>query len=210
MTRCLYVVDPASVLYTLDSVTGSSRVVGSVGIANVTDIAFHGPTLYGVGFSQFLRIDPDTGTGTTIGSIGFSTNGLAVASDGTIFAGTTTGQLVSINSATGAGAVVGSFGGGLISSGDLAFDSNDELFGALEQAGTVVLASIDRNSGAATPIGPTGVARVYGLAFHCCRLYGSTDGGELVDINAASGSATIIGKNALIQWGMAARPCCHC
>ena len=124
MSRCLYVVDPVSNLYTLDAATGSSRTIGSVGIANVTDIAFHGPTLYGVSFAQLLRLDPDRATGTTIGSIGFTTNGLAVAADGTIYAGTTTGELITINPVTGAGTLVGSFGGGLTSSGDLAFDSN--------------------------------------------------------------------------------------
>ena len=86
MCKCLYVVDPVSRLYTLDSATGSTRIVGPVGVANVTDIAFHGPTLYGVSFTQFLRLDPDTGAGTVIGATGFSTNGLAVASDGRIYA----------------------------------------------------------------------------------------------------------------------------
>ena len=76
---------------------------------------------------------------------------------------------------TGAGTLVGAFGSGLSSSGDLTFDSNDSLFAALAQGGTVMLARIDRGSGAATVIGPTGVPNVYGLAFHCCRLYG-TDG----------------------------------
>jgi sugar lactone lactonase YvrE len=211
MPRCLYVVDPVSNLYTVDPATASTRQVGTVGIGNVTDIAFHGPTLYGVSFSQLLRLDPDTGVGTSIGAIGFTTNGLAVAADGTIYAGTTpAGQLVQINPVTGAGTLVGTFGAGLSSSGDLAFDSNDRLFGALDQGGTVVLASIDPSSGAATVIGPTGVPNVYGLAFHCCRLYGTTDAGELADINVASGSATVIGKNTLTQWGMTAQSCCTC
>jgi outer membrane protein assembly factor BamB len=207
---CLYVVDPASILYVLDAATASPRDVGPVGIANVTDIAFHGPTLYGVSFSQFLRLDPDTGSGTTIGPIGFSTNGLAVAADGTIYAGTTAGELITINPVTGGGTLVGNFGGGMTSSGDLVVDANDNLYGALNQAGTVVLARIDRTSGAAKVIGPTGLPTVYGLAFLCCHLFGTTNAGELVNINVASGAATVIGTNTLTQWGMAARPCCGC
>lgn len=210
MARCLYVADPVSRLYTLDPVTASPNLEGPVGMANVTDIAFHGPTLYGVSFSQLLRLNPDTGAGVAIGAIGFTTNGLAVAADGTIYAGTTAGQLIRINPVSGAGTLVGNFGGGLTSSGDLAFDSNDVLYGALNSAGTVVLARIDRNTGAATVIGPTGFNTVYGLAFFCCRLYGATSPGELLDINVASGKATVIGKNTLTQWGMAVRPCCGC
>ena len=210
MSKCLYVVDPISQLYTLDPSTGSSKLVGPAGIASVTDIAFHGPTLYGATFSELLRLNPDTGAGVVIGGIGFTTNGLAVASDGTIYAGTTAGELIRINPVTGAGTLVGNFGGGLTSSGDLAFDSNDVLYGALQSGGNVVLAQLDRNTGAATTIGPTGLSTLYGLAFFCCRLYGTSSAGELVDINVASGSATVIGRNTLTQWGMTARPCCRC
>jgi hypothetical protein len=210
MSRCLFVVDPTSNLHTLDAATGSSRTVGPVGIANVTDIAFHGPTLYGVSFSQLLRLDPDTAVGTIIGSIGLTTNGLAVATDGTIYAATTGGELITINPVTGAGTLVGSFGGGLTSSGDLAFDSNDVLYGALNQAGGVVLARIDRATGAATVIGSTGLPTVYGLAFLCCHLFGTTERGELVLISVDSGAATIVGRNGLTQWGLSARPCCSC
>lgn len=210
MSGRLYVVDPTSRLYTLDPATASPRLVGPVGIGNVTDIAFHGPTLYGVSFSQLLRLDPATGAGTVIGAIGFSTNGLAVASDGTLYASTLAGELIRINPVSGAGTLVGSFGGGLVSSGDLALDSNDVLFGALASGGTAVLAQINRTTGAATVIGATGFGVVYGLAFSCCRLYGTSGGGELLDINVATGKATVIGKNTLSQWGMTARPCCGC
>jgi hypothetical protein len=122
-------------------VTASARLVGPVGIVSVTDIAFHGCTLYEVSFSQFLRLNPDTGQGTVVGPIGggFTTNGLAVASDGIIYASTTAGQLIRIDPVTGAGTAVGNFGGGLSLSGDLAFDCNDVLYGALNQGGTVVL-----------------------------------------------------------------------
>lgn len=96
------------------------------------------------------------------------------------------------------------------SSGDLAFDSNDVLYGTLNSGGGVVLARINRTNGAATVIGPTGFPTVYGIAFCCCRLYGTTAAGELLDINVATGKGTVIGKNTLSPGGMAARPCCGC
>ena len=119
-----------------------------------------------------LRLDPDTGAGVAIGGIGFTTNGLAVAADATIYAATTAGQLIRINPVKEPDAG-GNFGGGLTSSGDLVFDWNDVLYGALDSAGTVVLARIDRTTGAATVIGPTGLNTVYGLGFYCCRLFGA-------------------------------------
>jgi outer membrane protein assembly factor BamB len=208
MRTNLFVADLTSRLYTVDPATGSIGLVGPCGMANVTDIAFHGPTLYGVSFSQFLRLNPDTGTAAVIGTIGFSTNGLAVSEEGTIYAGTTNGQLITINPITGAGTVVGAFGGGMISGGDLAFDANGVLYGALVSGPNFVLARIDRNTGVATTIGPTGIANVYGLAFHCCRLFGGTASGELLSVNAATGAALIIGKNNITMGGMAAR--CSC
>lgn len=216
MSSRLYAADhpsgAVSKLYTLDPATASPRLVGAVGITNVTDIAFHGPTLYGITFSQFLRLNPDTGAGTVIGAVGggFSTNGLAVASDSIVYAGTNGGQLIRINPVTGAGTLVGNFGGGLTSSGDLAFDSNDVLYGALNSGGGVALARIDRNTGVATIIGATGLSTVYGLAFSCCRLYGVSAAGELLDINVATGKATVIGKSAVPLGGLTARPCCGC
>jgi hypothetical protein len=204
----LFAVDPASELYTLDPVSASPRSIGPVGVANVTDIAFHGPTLYGVSFSSLLRLDTSSGAGTSVGPIGFSTNGLAVAADGRLFAGTTSGELVSINPVTGAGTLVGSFGGGLVSSGDLAFDSNDNLFAALDKGGQTVLAQIDRATGAATVIGATGTSTMYGLAFLGLHLFGASGSGELAHVNVASGAATVIGRNGLNQWGMASQPCC--
>ncbi|MFN0100659.1 MAG: hypothetical protein ACKV2U_01075 [Bryobacteraceae bacterium] len=180
-----------------------------MGIASVTDIAFHGPTLYGLTFTLFLRLNPDTGAGTVVGPTGFSANGLAVASDGRIYAGAG-GQLITINPVTGAGTLVGNFGGGLVSSGDLAFDSNDVLYGALMSGTNGILARIDRTTGVATSIGSTGVSDMYGLAFCCCRLLGASSGGALLDINAATGQATLVGKNSLTQWGLAVRPCCCC
>lgn len=210
MRTSLYVTDLVSRLYTLDPATGSAGLVGPTSMANVTDIAFHGPTLYGVSFSQFLRLNPDTGAATVIGNIGFSTNGLAVSEEGIVYAGTTAGQLIKINPVTGIGTLIGAFGGGMTSGGDLVIDANGVMYGALNSGGSVALARIDRNTGAATVIGSTGFNDVYGLAIHCCRLYGCRFTGELLSINAATGAGTVIGKNAVGMGGMTARCCCDC
>lgn len=210
MRTNLYVSDLTSKLYTLDPATGSIGLVGPCGMASVTDIAFHGPTLYGVSFSQLLRLNPDTGTATVIGPIGggFSTNGLAVSEEGTIYAGTNGGQLITIDPLNGAGTLVGSFGGGMTSGGDLALDANGILYGALVSGPSAVLAQIDRSTGAATIIGPMGIQNVYGLTFHCCHLFGGTADGKLLSINAATGAAVVVGKNNIVMGGMAAR--CSC
>ncbi len=209
MRSHLYVTDLTTNLYTVDPATGSTGLVGATGMASITDIAFHGPTLYGITFSRLVRLDPDTGSAVAVGApFSYTTNGLAVSEEGTIYAGTTNGQLITINPVTGAAALVGLFGGGLTSSGDLVIDDHGVLYGALNQGASVVLARINRTTGAATVIGPTGFSTVYGLAIHCCRLFGGTSAGELLSINAATGQGTVIGKSSVFMGGMSARPCC--
>lgn len=202
MSSRLYVVDPASTLYTLEPATGSARAVGPTNLANVTDIAFHGPTLYAVMFSSSpgwtRRPEPERSSGRS----GSARTGSRSPPTEPCTPEQTAGELVTINPVTGAGTLVGTFGAGRTSSGDLAFDSNDVLYGAL---GTVVLAQFDRSSGAATAIGAVGLGTLYGLAF---RLYGATSAGEVVDVNVASAAATVIGRNGLVQWGLASRQCC--
>ena len=210
MRTSLYVTDLVSKLYTLDPATGSAGLIGPTGMQSVTDIAFHGPTLYGVTSSQFLRLNPDTGQAIGIGATGFNTNGLAVSEEGTVYGGTTAGQLIKIDPVTGVGTLIGPFGGGMTSGGDLVLDANGVLYGALNSGNTVALARIDRNTGVATVIGGTGFNNLYGLAIHCCRLYGCTGSGELLHINAANGAANVIGKNAVGMGGMSARCCCSC
>jgi hypothetical protein len=216
MCKSLFIVDSASKLFTIDPASASTQLVGPVGIAQVTDIAFHGPTLYGVSFNNLLRINKRTGAGTNIGAIGISTNGLAVASDGIIYA-SGGGQLIKINPVTGAGTAIGNFGSGLSSCGDIAFDSNDNLYAALNSGSNVVLAHVNRTTGAATVIGNTGLSTLYGIAFFCCHLYGITNDGILVTLNVVTGNATVVGKTSVFGssanlpsncWGMAANTCC--
>jgi outer membrane protein assembly factor BamB len=211
MRSHLYVTDLTSNLYTVDPATGSAGLVGPTGMASITDIAFHGPTLYGVTFSRLVRLNPETGAAVAVGApFSYSTNGLAVSEEGTIYAGTTgaSGQLITINPVTGAATLVGLFGGGMTSSGDLVFDDNGILYGALNQGANVVLAKINRTTGVATVIGPMGFNNVYGLAIHCCRFFGGTSAGELLSLNAATGQGILIGKNTVSMGGMSARPCC--
>ena len=207
MSPTLYVVDPKSTLYRMDPATASISAVGAVGVAQVTDIAFHGPTLYGITFSQFLNLNPNTGVATVVGNLGFSANGLAVAPNGTIYAGAGS-ELITIDPVTGAGTAVGGFGPGLASNGDLAIDSNGNLYASLSSGGTVQLATVNRSTGAATLIGDIGFKNVYGLEFCCCHLYGATDSGQLILISVATGKGVLVGTNGITQWGMAGRCCC--
>src|SRR5688500_3624683 len=148
MCKCekLFVVDPQSNLYTVDTVTASAVLVGPVGIGSVTDIASYCGTLYGITYGEFLQLDPHHGRGAVVGPTGPSCNGLGVDSNGVIYAGSGS-DLATIDPNTGLATVIGPFGGGLFSSGDLAFDCNDLLYATLGGGGgTDVIALVDKNT----------------------------------------------------------------
>lgn len=210
MCNCkkLYVVDPNSDLYTLDTVTGSVALVGPVGIGSVTDIAAHKGAMYGLTFgSDLLLIDPNSGAGAVVGPLGVFANSLAVAPNGTIYAGGN-GNLYTINPNTGAATLVGAFGGPLISSGDLAFDSNGVLYGTLFDGSSDVLAQIDINTGAASPLFSLGFTGAYGLAFCCCGLFVANEEGKLYQVSVGTGSLNPIAKTGVRIWGMSCGSCC--
>jgi hypothetical protein len=209
MCKCnkLYVVDPRSDLYTVDTITGSSAYIGPVGIGSVTDIAAHKGAMYGITYSDFLLIDPNSGRGAVVGPLGLTANGLAVNSKGEIYAGAG-GNLAKIDPSTGAATVIGSFGGGLFSSGDLAFDSNDVLYATLAGSGFDVIAQVDVATGAASPLISTDQYGVYGLAFCCCHLYAFTSNGELFLVHWDKQGLEFVGKTGVNVWGATCGSCC--
>lgn len=208
--NALYMEDLSSNLYTVDAASGTATLVGPIGISNVTDIAFEGFTLYGITFSEFLLIDPDTGAGSIVGSLGWSDmNALAVASDRTIYAaGFSSGDFISINPITGVGTIIGNYGSGLTSSGDLAFDSGGTLYASVKRSGYTNdwLATIDLGTGEATLIGEIGYVDVFGLSFKDETLYGVTTDGQLLEIDTFSGAGTLVGVNWINQWGLSTSP----
>jgi len=96
-------------LFTIDTDTGLAHVVGYTGFASSGDLEFFAGALYmtamGPGNSSDLlvRLDPLTGQGALIGTIGFSgVMGLASA-DGRLWGFTRQGDLLSLDPATGVG-----------------------------------------------------------------------------------------------------------
>jgi hypothetical protein len=136
--------NPSS-LFTIQHSNAAKTLVGSMG-RSATDVAFKGSTLFGLTFSQFLRVNPTTGSSTVVGNFGSGItdiNALVVSPSGTIFAaGVNDGKFISINPTTGKGTLLGDYGTfvkngqnrEIISSGDLAFH-NGVLFATVRLEG---------------------------------------------------------------------------
>jgi hypothetical protein len=204
-----------STLYTLDD-WGRATVVGPMGVANITDIAFCGATLYGITSSKFYQIDPNTGAASLVGPL--HVGGMdALAADpvtGTIYAAGTNGFFIRIDPVTGAGTKIGSLGtvekGKITSGGDLVFDPRSGGLYASVQWGhhgtSDYLATIDLLNGAATIIGTIGFDQVHGLAFKDGILYGVTDNQEFLRLDLLTGRGTMIGNTGLGPYGLTTSP----
>jgi hypothetical protein len=194
----LYMVDSSGKLYTMDHDSGTTLEIGSTGGA--TDIASDCKNLYAVNWGVFKSIDPLTGVGTVIGSIGYSTNALAISPiNGKIYAAGGS-NFIEIDSETGNGTHIGNYGSGFSSSGDLAFDNTGTLYATV--SGGDKLVTVDVDTGVATLIGSIGFGGVYGISFKDGVLYGVTSSGEFLTINTTTAAGTLIGTNAKNQYGL--------
>ena len=196
-----YAVDGNGTLFLIDKATGQSTVIGETGQI-LTDVAItpKGEELYGVSLDSVYRVDPVTAAATLVGVIGVAgVNALGFNSTGALYAATLNGELLTIDKTTGIGTIVGHFGEGIYySSGDIVFNSRDELYAVIKgkPSKSDRLAKVNLATGAATIIGSIGYESVWGLTVDPQdNLYGGVSLLEplLIAINKATGAGSLIG-----------------
>ncbi len=186
----IYTGDSSGNLWTTDSGTGSSTLIGSMGSVQF-DIAFNPfGQLYGVtGGSALYSIDAGSGASTLLGNLGVFVNGLEFSSAGVLYgSGGTT--LYTIDTGLATAAIVGGVGAiGFNSGGDLAFASDGTLYMTTTDNRLV---KVNSGTGAGTDIGGIGFSEVYGIDFIGSTLFGTTLYGELLTIDTATGLGTLV------------------
>ena len=199
----------SSSLYRINIVTQDVEVIGLFDTGEaMTDIGeAQDGTLYGVSFSNLYIIDTETGQADLIGALQDKSgavngiNGLTVAPDGTLYAGSTDGNLYTINANTGSVSLQGPFGTGLSSSGDIVWGPLSVIYVSDPNGSDDQLLSVNPFSGAATPIGSMGSGAVYGLSFANGGLLGLDAQGRVIQINYLNGSSTVIFDTGFSFWG---------
>ncbi|MDJ0807991.1 MAG: PEP-CTERM sorting domain-containing protein [Gammaproteobacteria bacterium] len=188
-------------LYQLDVTTNTSTLLGNSGSA-MFDIALDPITdvLYGVsGGGTLVSIDKTNASSTAIGGTGSFINGLTFDSSGILYGSGGSG-LYTIDLVNGAASFVGSTG--FTSSGDLAFDTNGNLFmSATGGTGGDRLISVNSASGTGSLIGDIGFSGVYGLNFAGATLNGFTSSGLSLVIDTLTGVGTQIAVNSINTFG---------
>lgn len=166
------------------------------------DIAFApNGRLYGSDAYRLFEIDTVSGKLTLIGSFGSFINGMTFVGD-TLYASGDT-NLYTIDLLTGHAHMVGS--PGYVSAGDLQWFQGALYLTARGMPGDRLL-RVDPATGHATLVGEIGYASVFGLAASSSELFGFTQTGELLQIDADSGAGTALGKLDGSVYGASSKP----
>jgi len=206
----------ATTLYRIDPDTLAISQIAPfkwpAGADEMTDIAVDKTGgIVGVSETKVYRIDPTT-AGCTLLTSGLqgAFNGLSFVPAETIGAtgddvlvGTRgdDGIVDRINPMTGAVTVIGNMGGSFTSSGDLVaivgFGTVQTTVGSTSD----VLARLAPTTFAATAVGATGHTGIFGLAFWKGKVFGFSEGGELLTIDPNTGAATVVQRGGPAWWG---------
>ena len=184
----IYIDDSSGRLGIVDVQTGATTVIGTSGVA-FTDIAFApNGDLFGLSFTAFYRINPQTASVTFFGNHGIPEgNALVFDSDGKLYAaGSQSTSLYQINPATGIATALGNMG--YSSAGDLAF-KNGMLY---LSSNTNELVRISLSTYAGTSVGPLGFSSVFGLATGSNNVLYGISGTQIFAVNTTTGAGTFL------------------
>lgn len=201
--RTLYAFDPRENTVTR---VGPFLLPDGEPAADMTDLAVdRDGNLVTCSFDYLYSVDPDTAEATLIGpldvgadvrfnALTFVPPGVLDPSAEVLIAATAEGNTYRIDRGTGTASPIGTFADGYGSSGDIV---------SVEGAGTFVtafredldsdwLVRLDPATGAITPIGPTGSARLFGLAYWREQLYAFDSFGRLLSLDIETGDGSVV------------------
>jgi hypothetical protein len=207
---CTFFAHAGTDLYEIDPFAKKATQI-SDGLPWLQDIDTHPDgTLFGVNRDVIHRFDPWADAWILQGDFGAETvedpNGLAIDSNGTAFV-TSQDKMYSADLMTGQATFLGTTGS-FYSSGDCVVNKQDTLFMTSKEDGQPdQLVQVSRQTGQGNAIGATGFEKIFALTAAWGTLYGLTSGGELIEINQTTGSASLVHTfEGLSFWGAASTP----
>ena len=228
LSDTLYVTASDNKLYRIDNYqTPGSPLIQVANMMAFNDIAIDPATgnAWGIRYSpalmknELFSIDLQTGATTSLGGVGplntAGWNSMTFA-NGLLYAGA--GDLYSINPVTVQSTLL--ISGTTMMSGDLAYNPIDgRLYSANNSGANTFLVRYDLVNATATTVGNfsgspnVGVfagGLMFGLAFDASgRLFGTTSGGRLFEINPNTAAVTLVSTYSIFPQGAAARPGCR-
>ncbi|QGP90648.1 hypothetical protein GKZ92_23360 (plasmid) [Gordonia sp. 135] len=176
----------------VDPTTGEATEMSSVNVS-LTDIAFVGDQLYGISFTTLYKLDPASGKTEPIAELEAGGANSLISDGKILYAATLHGDLLTIDPEKGVTKST-SMGSEVTSSGDLVItEGTSALMTATGDDGDVLM-SVDLASGQARVIGPLGVSQVYGLGIVDGELLAITEGGDILTVDAETGTSRPTGQ----------------
>ena len=201
----------------VDDVEGRRRVGvdGELGarVRGVVVVVGLDGAMYGVGFWEVYRIDPNTAALTPLSVDPFPGevfNSLTVRADGVLIGGIGS-QFYEIDPNSGVRANLANAGAWSLA-GDVVGLPDGLLYCLMNNTGIesdpTSLVSWDIDGGAPTVVGPTGQGAMFGVAYHIINdtIYGFTEGGQIVTIDPATGAGQIVSNSGIPFWGATTNP----
>ncbi len=203
-------------LYRIDPNTYAVTTVGSFGISDsITDLALTpNGTLYAVSFTKIYTVNQATAAVTPVVNLsGIGNDGMTFLPNNQLLAGDGNGDLKLINPSTGTFGTIGNYGNGLKTAGDLVAVANGTMYatsaaspGGGDATSNNYLIQVNPQTGAAVPIGPTGYANIWGVAYANKHVIGFNTGGKILKIDVATGAATVLATKNIEFWGATQSP----
>ena len=206
----------ATILYQVDpddlTLTEVGPFVWPEGLTGeqMTDIAVDAAqNMIGVSFGRVYSVDKETAECTYLADLSDGFNGLSfVDGDGTsdettLVGATTSGEWYTLDMETGASSLIGTYGEEMSSSGDIVFIRDAGAYATVNHPDytTDVLVTVDPSSGSATVIGETGFDDIWGIGYWGGQIFGFTERGEFILIDATTGLGTLVETLDASFWG---------
>ncbi len=206
----LYKIDPDTL-----TITPVGAFVWPQSSDQMTDIAIDKQgQMVGISFDKVYSVDKDTAVCTYLADLDRSFNSLSFVPadliDGSsgkevVVAAATDGSFYQIDPMTGHSTQLGSYGSSLSSSGDIVSVTGFGTVATAKQPGGTEdwIVRVDPNTGAATLLGNTHTADIWGLGFWKNKIFGFTQGGVFVLLDDKTGAATVVQSGTIAWWGAA-------
>ncbi len=184
--------------------------LGTFDAPYITDLAIDiDGRMFATTFDTIYEVDPQTLHCTAVASMGGeSFFSLTALSDGRLLAGSDT-EIYRVDPDTGAISWWGSmdpweFAGDMVGLPDgLLYGLMYPTSGQAEHTSLVVY---DPGNGAVTEIGSTGAGAMFGVGFAQWTMFGFNTDGEMLEIDMATGAATVVATPGYDFWGAATNP----
>ncbi len=202
-------------LYKIDPVTWMPILVGSfetVPPDGITDLAISSSNeIYATSNSALYRINPSDGAATGLMSYNTGFNAMTFLAGGTLLGVAADGAVSSVDPTRQSVSYIGSYGPDYGSSGDLVAVADGTIY-ATSPISPVMsgigdsLVKVDPGTGLATTVGSIGFTNVWGLAYYDGTVIGFTSGGQILEIDPATGTGKLVGSSSVSYFGAAVTP----